>query len=52
MVKKDIEDNIQNKSDTKVAIKNEHLDGIPFALKTRIGLAIVFSLFGDCEDVG
>ena len=52
MDKTDIEDSIQNKSDTKVAIKNELLEGIPFALKTRIGLAIVFSLFGDCEDVG
>ena len=46
------EDSIQSKSDTKVAIKNEHLAGVPFTLKTRIGLAIVFGLFGDCEEVG
>ena len=35
----------------KVAIKNEHRSGQPFSLKTRIGVAFVFSFWGEAEDV-
>ena len=34
-----------------VPIRDEYLTGLPFSLKTRHGVAIVFSYYGDSEDV-
>ena len=39
------------KSKENVPIKDEYLNGQPFSLKSRIGVAIVFSLFGDRNTV-
>ena len=35
-----------------VKIKNAHRSGLPFSLKSRNGVAIVFSFYGDSEKVG
>ena len=39
------------KNYVKVAIKEEYLSGLPFKLRSRNSIAIVFSFFGDSEDV-
>ena len=36
----------------KAKIKKAYRSGLPFSLKTRNGVAIVFSFYGDSEKVG
>ena len=38
--------------DVKVPIKDEYLSILAFSLKTRRGMAVVLSWFGDCEQIG
>ena len=35
----------------KVPLVDEYRAGLPFALKSRIGIALVFGLMGDCDEV-
>ena len=36
-------------NDIRVSIKDEYLHGLPFSLKSRNAVAIVFSFYGDSE---
>ena len=38
--------------DEVIPVKCEHLKGLPFKLKSRHGIAIVFSFYGDSDEVG
>ena len=42
----------ESKIDVKVPLVELYLSGMPFALKSRRGVAIVLSFFGDVDEVG
>ena len=45
------DDKFEEKLSPIVAIRSELRQGLPFSLKTRNGIAIVLSFFGDTEEV-